>query len=382
MTDRARLRGVIATFVACVLSASVAAQPRVGDGSVQCGGVDPIVPGDSLSQVAGRAYGDAMLYEVILDANWDALGGDAERLKVGMSLAIPCVDASGTIPPAEEVVEAGALLPLTADELEVLVARIALYPDELVALIASASLYPLDVVEAARFLAKYETDKTLEPRDSWDGSIISLLNYPEIVGMMSDDLDWTQAFGDALAYQQKEVLVAIQQLRDEAVTGGVIKTDEKVTVVEENDNIVIQSASPEVIYVPQYEPAMLYEPGYVAQPIAYYPDPYPSYYAPTATFFAGAVTGAIFASAVDWDDWGVWGGDFDGDIDFDCNNCFNDREFNGRINANDVDWRNVDRSKMNIDRNSVNNFERNDVTANLKQNNVNNIKNKNAKVRN
>ena len=85
--------------------------------------------------------------------------------------------------------------------------------------------------------------------------MVSLLNYPDIVKMMSDDLEWTQALGDAIAYQQKDVLVAIQQLRDEAVAKGVIKTDDKIKVVKENDNVVIKSASPEVIYVPQYRAA-------------------------------------------------------------------------------------------------------------------------------
>ena len=120
--------------------------------------------------------------------------------------------------------------PLSADEMEVLVARIALYPDELIAVITAASLYPLQIVEAARYLDQYAKDKSLKPKESWDGSVISLLNYPEVVKMMSDDLEWTQALGDAIAYQQKDVLVAIQQLRDEAVAKSVIKTDDKIQV--------------------------------------------------------------------------------------------------------------------------------------------------------
>ena len=237
--------------------------------------------------------------------------------------------------------------PLSADELEVLVARIALYPDELVALISGAALYPLQIVEASRFLGQYEKDKSLKPKDSWDGSVVSLLNYPDIVKMMSDDLDWTQQFGDAIAYQQKDVLVAIQQLRDEAVAKGVIKSDDKVQVVHENDNVVIRPTNPEVIYVPQYEPQMFYEPDYVWEPIRYYPDPYPPYWYPGATFFAGVVTGAVWGAVVDWDDWGVWGGHWNGnDIDIDCNNCFNNRDFNGKVNFNDVDWKNIDRKSV------------------------------------
>jgi hypothetical protein len=264
--------------------------------------------------------------------------------------------------------------PLSADEMEILVARIALYPDELIAVITAASLYPLQIVEAARYLDQYATDKSLKPKDSWDGSVISLLNYPEVVKMMSKDLEWTQSLGDAIAYQQKDVLIAIQQLRDEAVVKGAIKTDDKIQVVEENDNVVIKSADPEKIYVPQYEPQMLYEPNYAWQPISYYPDPYPNYWYPGATFFAGAVTGAIWAAAVDWDDWGVWGGHWDGgDIDIDCNDCFNNREFNGKVNINDVDWKNVDRSKINIDRNQLNKLDQNNIKSNIERNPDNSI---------
>ncbi|MEQ1941929.1 DUF3300 domain-containing protein [Mesorhizobium sp. VNQ89] len=264
--------------------------------------------------------------------------------------------------------------PLSEDELEVLVARIALYPDELVALISGASLYPLQIVEASRFLDQYEKDRSLKPKESWDGSVVSLLNYPEIVKMMSDDLEWTQQFGDAIAWQQKDVLVAIQQLRDEAVANGAIKTDDKVQVTRENENVVIKPANPEVIYVPQYPPEMLYEPGYVWEPIRYYPDPYPPYWYPGATFFAGVVTGAVWGAVVDWDDWGVWGGHWNGnDIDIDCNNCFNNRDFNGKINFNDIDWKKVDRDKIKIDRNQFNNFDRNEFKDRVKQNGDNAI---------
>jgi hypothetical protein len=309
-----------------------------------------------------------------------------DRLKIGMAaaavlliLALPplpafaqdqvaAADASGDT-------TATSPEPLTADEIEVLVARIALYPDELIAVITGASLYPLQIIEAARYLDQYAKDKSLKPKESWDGSVISLLNYPEVVKMMSDDLEWTQLLGDAIAYQQKDVLIAIQQLRDEAVAKGAIKTDDKVQVTTENDNVIIKSADPEKIYIPQYPPEMLYEPGYVWEPIRYYPDPYPYYWYPGATFFAGAVTGAIWAAAVDWDDWDVWGGRWDGgDIDIDCNNCFNNRDFNGKINFNDVDWKNIDRDKINIDRDQFDKFDRNAIKDKVKANTDNSIR--------
>lgn len=218
-------------------------------------------------------------------------------------------------------------------------------------------------------------NKSLKPKESWDGSVISLLNYPDIVRMMSDDLEWTQALGNALTYQQKDVLVAIQQLRDTAVAKGVIKSDDKIKVVEENDNVVIQSASADTIYVPRYEPQMLYATDYPVAPISYYPDPYPSYYYPTAPYFAAFVTGAVWAAAVDWNDWGVWGGRWNGnDVDIDCNNCFNN--INGKVNFNDVDWKNVDRSKLNFDKNQFANIDKTKIGDRVKSDDRNNMRNK------
>ncbi|WP_087000663.1 DUF3300 domain-containing protein [Rhizobium sullae] len=271
--------------------------------------------------------------------------------------------------------DAGADDLLTEDELEVLVARIALYPDELVAVITSASIFPLQIVEAQRFLDQSKTNKDLKPKDSWDGSVISLLNYPQVVKMMSDDLEWTQALGSALTYQQKDVLISIQTLRDKAVADNVIKSDDKITVVNQGDTVVIQAKDPEKVYVPQYEPQMLYEPDYPTAPISYYPDPYPNYYYPTATFFAGAVTGAIWASVVDWDDWGVWGGDWHGgDVDIDCDKCFNNIDIDrDKFKMGDVDWKNVDRSKIKFDKNQFNRIDHNAMRNDFKANRENNI---------
>lgn len=262
--------------------------------------------------------------------------------------------------------------------LEQLVARIALYPDELVALISASSLFPLQIVEAERYLKAYEQDKSLKPKEDWDGSVVSLLNYPEIVKMMSEDLEWTQDLADALATQQKDLLIAIQQLREEALAKDIIKSDDKITVVEEKDNIVIQSSSTEVIYVPQYNPEMLYVEGATYAPISYYDDPYPYYWYPTATFFAGATVGAIWGAAIDWDDWGIWGGEWDGDIDvdIDCDRCFNDRDFSGKIDFKDVDWANVDRSKLKFDRNQFAKADRAAIAEKVKADGSNALRDK------
>lgn len=272
---------------------------------------------------------------------------------------------------------------LTGAELEILVARISLYPDELVALVSSASLYPLQVIEAQRFLEQKKAKPDAEPKKSWDDSIISLLNYREIVKMMSDDLDWTQALGSALAHQQKDVLIAIQDLRDKAVASRIIKSDDKITVETQGENVVIRPADPEEIYIPKYDPEMLYATGYVQTPITYYEEPYQNYYYPSAPYFAAAITGAaIWAAVIDWDDLGVWGGRWNGDVDIDCDKCFNNIDIDrDKFKLGDVDWTNVDRSKIRLDKSRIANIDHNKFKSEFKANRNNNIANRAKDVR-
>jgi len=297
--------------------------------------------------------------------------------------AAPAPARAETAPPEATQVAEEAPQPLSPEEMDILVARIALYPDELVALISAASLYPLQIVEAERFLEDSKTRKDLKPKATWDGSVISLLNYPEIVRMMADDLDWTQLFGEAIVSQQEDVLNAIQQLREQAVENGVIKSDDKMKVTTETENgrqnVIIEPASTEVIYVPQYQPEMLYEPSYAYVPVSYYPDPYPYYWNPAATFFAAAVTGAIWTAAVDWDD-GFWGwgwnnnhhhgNNWGNDINIDCNKCIIGSDFNGKLNINDVDWRKVDRNKIKYDKNQFNRVDNTKIRNEFKKNDL------------
>src|SRR5690606_24260413 len=86
---------------------------------------------------------------------------------------------------------AGDATPLTREELEALVGPVALYPDKLLAIVLPASTYPLEIVQAARFLEQLENDSSLEPDEAWDDSVTALLNYPQVVQMMNDDIDWT-----------------------------------------------------------------------------------------------------------------------------------------------------------------------------------------------
>jgi Protein of unknown function (DUF3300) len=269
------------------------------------------------------------------------------------------------------VVQASQPQALSDEELQTLVARVALYPDDLVALVLAGSLYPLQIVQADRYLADVKKKPGLKPDPDWDGSVISLLNYPEVIDMMNGDLDWTQKLGEAVVNQQKDVLEAIQDLRDRAVANKVIKSNDKVIVEEKNENIVITPAKKEVTYVPQYDPVIL-SPTYVyeeqAPPPVYYSDPYPSYYYPYAPYWTGFVTGAIWGAAIDWDNWHSWGGDVDVDIDID-NIDRNDFNFD-RNNINNINW---DKNKFNFDRDSIGN--------NLRQNNSDRLDRKGARDR-
>jgi hypothetical protein len=246
-------------------------------------------------------------------------------------------DVQGGAAPAEDAAEASSTVPmLSADELRALVAPVALYPDELLAIVLPAATNPLQVVEAQRFLDKQKADPSLQPDAEWDPAVLALLNYPEVVKQMNDDLDWIQQLGNAVMDQQKDVLDAIQAARGSASEAGYLQSNDQQTVVNEGDNIVIESAQPDVVYVPTYDPAPIVNNTYVNYPPPVYSDPYPPYYAPAATFFAGAFVGAAFAYGFDWDNDDI---DIDNDIDVS----------RGDVNigsGNTIDRTNIDKTKI------------------------------------
>jgi len=197
----------------------------------------------------------------------------------------------------------------SAAELEKLVGPIALYPDDLVAIILPASTYPLQLVQASRFFDKRKANPQLQPDSTWDDSVKSLLNYPDIVKKMNDDLDWTEALGEAVVTNSSAVLDAVQAFRRRAEGAGNLKSDAKQVVVVEKEVIRIVPANPEVIYVPQYQPSTVVVAG---SPVAYYPTPYPVYYypyPPGAALAAGIIWGAALGAA--WNG-GRWGADYYG----------------------------------------------------------------------
>ena len=185
---------------------------------------------------------------------------------------------------------------LSPQELEKLVGPIALYPDDLVGIVLPASTNVLQVVQATRFLQKQKKDSSLKPDKNWDPSVLGLLNYPEVINMMNEDLDWTQKLGDAVINQQKDVMGAIQQFRAKAEAVGNLKSNDKQIIIVEKEVIKIVSADPQVIYVPTYQPATVI---YVTTPV-YYAAPRPVYYSPGAAFFTGMFVGSAIRYGTGW----------------------------------------------------------------------------------
>src|SRR6185436_2149025 len=291
-------------------------------------------------------------------------GARGELMKRAVSICVSAVaglviaasantQAQGTPPaqPAAQPAAAGATTPapdnrtppFKKEELEAILAPIALYPDALLAQIFMASTYPLEVVEAARWSKEHPEVKGdavagAVQSQTWDPSVKSLCAFPEVLKNMNEKIDWTQKLGDAFLAQQKEVMQAVQVLRNKAKETGNLKTTKEVTVKEEPapagspapQTIIIESKDPEVIYVPSYNPTVAYGawayPAY--PPYAYYP---PAYYG--GAMFWSFTAGVIVGGAI----WGNcnWGGN-DIDIDVNRQNNFNKNEINRGGDRNNV----------------------------------------------
>ncbi len=255
-----------------------------------------------------------------------------------MALALP-VQAQvppSTSPPAAAAPAAGAKT-FSQQELEQLLAPIALYPDALLAQVLMASTYPLEIVSAERWSKANPSlkGKALEDallKEPWDPAVKSLTVFPQVLTMMSEKLDWTQKLGDAFLAQQKEVMATAQDLRNKAVAQGTLKDtkEQKVTTQSENNTTIIkiEPVNPEVVYVPTYNPAVVYG----AWPYPAYPPYYwypPGYVYPYGGALLGFTAGVIIGGAL----WGNcnWGG---GNVNINVNRYNN---FN-RTNISNGNW--------------------------------------------
>src|SRR6202171_1717308 len=165
----------------------------------------------------------------------------------------------------------------TPQELQQLVAPIALYPDALVAQILAASTYPAEIVEADRWVQSHSSlkgeklAKEVDKQD-WDPSVKALAQFPSVLENMDKNLSWTSSLGDAYANQQQNVTDAVQALRQQAHQAGHLDNNEQEKVTTQGNTIVIEPANPEVVYVPQFDPWLVYGAPIVAYP-GWYPEP-------------------------------------------------------------------------------------------------------------
>jgi len=239
--------------------------------------------------------------------------------------------------------------PFKPEELEAIVAPIALYPDPLVAQVLMASTYPLEVIQAARLMKSQPNLKGDALNEElkkyeWDDSVKSLCSFPQTLDVLNEKIDWMQKLGDAFLDQRKETMDAIQRMRSKAQAQGSLQSNEQQKVIVEpaaaqpapvgqpapaapageQTVIKIEPTNPQVIYVPQYNPAVVYPPPPPAYPPYYYPYP-PAYPwgAAAVSFGVGMAVGAAV--------WGGcnWGG---GDVDIDVNKNNN---FTNNVNRGD-----------------------------------------------
>src|SRR5467141_3266918 len=199
----------------------------------------------------------------------------------------------------------------TPEQLQQLVAPIALYPDSLVAQILAASTFPEQVVEADRWVQAHSDLKGEDlgkavDQQPWDPSVKALAAFPSVLGNMDKNLSWTSSLGDAYYNQEQDVMDAVQVMRQRAQEAGKLKNTEQQTVTSQDSTIIIEPASPDVVYVPEYDPWLVYGdrieawPGWYEYPGIWYDGLYPSY---------GVGFGIGFYGGYGWG-WRHWGSDW------------------------------------------------------------------------
>ena len=252
------------------------------------------------------------------------------------------------------------------EQLDNLLSPIALYPDPLLAQLFVAATFPDQVEEAARYVRAYGQNGVDD--QNWDVSVRAVAHYPTVVEMMADKIDWTTSVGQAYVNQSTEVASSVQRLRHMARSAGNLQSSEQQEVLEHDDYIAITPYQPQYIYVPVYDPAIIY-----------YRRPY---WGPALTFGIGFPIGAWLNLDFRWGYGGGWGGVYytgwrQGGWGRDCWNCGWINRSRGRVNiVNNVYINNrynnitVNRTVINHTVN-VNNLNRyNSVHRNVNYNNV------------
>ena len=196
----------------------------------------------------------------------------------------------------------------TPEQLQRLVAPIALYPDSLVAQVLAASTFPEEIVEADRWVQGHPDLKgdalgKEVDQQPWDPSVKALTAFPSVLGNMDKNLSWTSSLGDAYYNQQQDVMDAVQFMRHKAEAAGNLKTTPQQVVNDQDADVDIQPADPNVVYVPAYDPWLVYGYPVVAWP-GWYPYPGIWFGGPYLTFGLGFGIGSFGGFGWGWGHWG------------------------------------------------------------------------------
>ncbi len=278
-------------------------------------------------------------------------GWNFSRIAIALLMA-PALSLAQTQPPPAATpppAAAPADAPMSKEQLEQLLAPIALYPDSLLSQVLMAATYPADVAEAAKWSKANKDQKgdaavKMIQDTPWDPSVQSLVAFPQILQVMGDQPDWVQKLGDAFLASSKDVLDAVQRLRTKAQSAGNLKSNEQQKVVVEQAPqtqqtiIKIEPAQPETVYVPAYNPTVVYGTwSYPSYPPPYYPPP--PYYYPGGALASGLAFG-IGVAAVG----SIWGGCNWGGGDVDINvNKYNNINTNRQISNNKFEHNSANR---------------------------------------
>jgi hypothetical protein len=228
----------------------------------------------------------------------------------GNTLAYSQTSQPARTPSSDQVAKSGdQAAKIPPDQLDSLVAPIALYPDPLLAQTLAASTYPLEIIQLQQWLAKNPKLKDKELADAvakqpWDPSVQAMAALPDVVKRLADDIQWTTDLGNAFLAQQSDVMDAVQRMRKKAQDKGNLKSSEQqkveTKVVETKSVIVVEQANPQVVYVPSYNPTVVYGAPVYAYPPIYYPPP--GYYAAgmAISFGVGVAMGAMWSGGWGW----------------------------------------------------------------------------------
>jgi len=254
-------------------------------------------------------------------------------------------------------------------QLDQMLAPVALYPDALLSQVLMACTYPSNVADAAAWSAahpKTQGDDAVKQVASqpWDPSVQSLVAFPQVLAQMKQQPEWVQNVGDAFLAQPDDVMASVQRLRAQAQKAGNLKSTEQQKVVVQQAPasaptttvIQIEPTNPQVVYVPSYNPTVVYGTwAYPSYPPPYWPPP-PGYAYPVATGLAAGIAFGVGVAAVN----SLWGGFDWGHNDVNINvNRYNNINVNNRINSNTstANWNrneSINRNNANFNRNNAN----------------------------